>query len=209
MKLFYFNIQEINDFKYNFLYNHSIHFLKKHEIQKINFFKTKKNKYICLVSLLLQYFVINKYCFIKLKHINIMKNSYGKPFLPCNNFFYNVSHIQDYVVILISQNQNVGIDIVYLNQNVNISAFKKHFSKKEFSNIKVKKTFFIYWSLKESFIKTIGTGISDSLCHLTFDFSNFSNIKLFIYNKLFQKWKFNIISFKKDYLITYCTEKKT
>ena len=202
MKLFYFNIREINDFKFNFLYNHSVFFLKSHEIQKINFYKTKKTKTICLISLLLQYYVINKYCHLDLFKIKISKNKYGKPCISNSNFFFNVSHINDYIVIGVSFKCEIGIDIVYLNQNVNISAFKKHFSKKEFNCINNKKQFFIYWALKESFIKAIGSGLSNDLSKINFDIFNLLNIKLFFNNTLKTKWKFNIINFKTNYLIS-------
>ena len=75
--------------------------------------------------------------------------------------FFNLSHTKEYVVCCISD-QEVGIDIEY-TRPINELVIKKCFSKSEQDFVKTDHDFTKVWTLKESYIKNIGTGLKTKL----------------------------------------------
>lgn len=105
--------------------------------------------------------VINKkYCYTK----------NGKPYLENSNINFNISHCNDVVVVVISD-KNIGVDIE------DIKSFNKFVAKKILTdNEKIdllssnnrNEYFFKLWTLKESFLKAIGTGLSYGMKNIEF-----------------------------------------
>lgn len=86
----------------------------------------------------------------------VIKNEHGKPFLKNSNFHLSQSHSFPYVAIIISANENVGIDIEQPKKNLAIVA-PRVFSTAELAQtgdnlIKL----CIYWCAKEALIKLYG-----------------------------------------------------
>ena len=81
----------------------------------------------------------------------------GKPYLKDGPYF-NISHSNEYIVIAISDNHKVGVDIEKIDEK-RIPAIK-HVLKGE-GNTDDVDALFQMWSAKESLIKCISTGISD------------------------------------------------
>jgi 4'-phosphopantetheinyl transferase len=103
---------------------------------------------------------------------SIIKNLYGKPSLRNFPFLhYNISHSENYVVCIISDSRAVGIDVEKI-RGFNPYAAKKVCSLKELNNIYSKrdsdKEFFRLWTLKESYIKAIGLGLSFPMKNVNF-----------------------------------------
>jgi 4'-phosphopantetheinyl transferase len=86
----------------------------------------------------------------------VIKNEHGKPFLKNSNFQLSQSHSFPYVAVIISDNQNVGIDIEQPKKNLAIVA------PRVFSQVELKRTgtdltrLCIYWCAKEALIKLYG-----------------------------------------------------
>lgn len=94
----------------------------------------------------------------------------GKPYLRDSNINFNISHCNDVVVVVIS-NKNIGVDIE------DIKSFNKFVAKKILTdNEKIglltsnnkNEYFFKLWTLKESFLKAIGTGLSYGMKNIEF-----------------------------------------
>jgi 4'-phosphopantetheinyl transferase len=90
---------------------------------------------------------------------------YGKPFVKkWRNLHFNISHSGSWIVCAIGQ-KPVGIDIQIIYP-VSLQIAKKFLSETEFSdlvNVDEKERmqyFFELWTLKESFLKTIGRGFN-------------------------------------------------
>lgn len=83
---------------------------------------------------------------------NISYNEYGKPYIKGKNYF-SLSHSGSYVIFS-SDELPLGIDI-QLNKELNEKTIKKIVNKNEshLNPIKV-------WSLKEAFVKCLGTGFN-------------------------------------------------
>lgn len=99
-------------------------------------------------------YLVKKY----LPHENISETKSGKPYLK-NGPYFNVSHSGEYVVLVIHDSREVGVDIERINDS-KVDAIKYVLSDKEKSVIDTN-TLFLLWSNKESLIKCLSTGIQD------------------------------------------------
>ena len=94
---------------------------------------------------------------------SIFYNEYGKPYLG-NNLFFNMSHSNNITACIISDKE-VGIDIEKIKYNEKVA--KRVLTKEEMkilnnSNNKAE-MFTIFWTIKESYVKLLGIGISYGL----------------------------------------------
>lgn len=108
-----------------------------------------------------------------LRDVPICRETHGKPVLKdCTNLFFNISHSGDYAVCAVSK-QPVGIDIE------RIGAYQPNVARRVCSDAEQKlleqcedpaRLFYRLWTLKESYVKLTGTGISVPLSQITFSF---------------------------------------
>lgn len=105
---------------------------------------------------------------VKNKDLVIEKNPYGKPyFAGIHMLHYNISHSGRFVLCGIS-NQELGVDIEEIKE-LHMDIAKRCFTKQEYESMlnvnenEVKKLFYTYWTLKESYIKYDGRGLSIAL----------------------------------------------
>lgn len=97
--------------------------------------------------------------------IQITTNRYGKPYLQHNkSFHFNISHSGDWIVCAVDE-KPVGIDIEKI-EKLNVAIAAEFFAPEETSNLQKKREeeklllFYRYWSLKESYSKALGLGLS-------------------------------------------------
>lgn len=116
------------------------------------------------------------------KELKIKTNEYGKPFL-CEfpSFHYNISHSGEYVVCVVHNNA-VGVDIEYIGP-YDLSLAKELFTEEEYQVLLNDKedilaAFYDIWTLKESYIKAIGKGLSKSLQGFSMKKSNCGLIQI-------------------------------
>ncbi|MDA2234204.1 4'-phosphopantetheinyl transferase superfamily protein [Bacillus cereus] len=115
-------------------------------------------------DLLIRSLICQKYK-INNEEIRFIYNEYGKPFVEnFSEFHFNLSHSGEWVVCT-TANFNVGIDIEKISEIEALKLANEFFSEEEFydiSNINSDEQincFFDLWTLKESYIKTIGKGL--------------------------------------------------
>ncbi len=103
----------------------------------------------------------------------IEKGKYGKPYLyDYPQIYFNISHCNGAAVCIIAEYE-IGIDIEgkrrvtqALVQKALTEREKKDFSCYQAEDVEM--GFLQYWTLKESFIKAIGRGLSFPLCEVEF-----------------------------------------
>lgn len=132
---------------------------------KINNFVKYENAQNALVADILIRKVIQQELKIELRSISIQSDKFGKPFLENNkSFHFNISHSVAWIVCAISDSP-IGIDIENIRP-VNFEVAKKIFSNEEYNNLAAKSEdeklsyFYELWTLKESYIKAEGKGLS-------------------------------------------------
>jgi len=124
--------------------------------------------------------VLSAYFLIPPQEWRIEYGQYGKPFIPKSQLpwplCFNVSHAQNIIVCAVAYDGNIGIDI----ENVTASSFEedcaRNFAPSECTRLLLDKDsdtpsrFLDYWTLKEAYLKAIGTGLSGGLDSIIFDF---------------------------------------
>ena len=149
---------------------------------------SNKGKYSYLLNYVLY--------FHQVKNKNIVYNLYNKPYLESKEIFFNISHSKDYVICAASK-FDLGVDIEYVRP-MNQLVIDKCFSEDEKNFIKTDEEFTKVWTLKESYLKMLGCGVSSKL-------NSFSVIKN---NEVTCIDDYNLISFKLDnYHLSVCYKK--
>ncbi|XP_022945093.1 L-aminoadipate-semialdehyde dehydrogenase-phosphopantetheinyl transferase-like isoform X1 [Cucurbita moschata] len=194
-------------------FSSALNLLPRHEHSSIlRFFKMEDRKR-ALVSRLLQYVLVHNILKIPYDEIIIKRTLEGKPYLECDkvgsefpNFNFNVSHHGDYVVIASEPLCLVGLDVVSytIPQNEDTIAFVKnfssYFSSLEWKNImnassssssSVLVEFYRYWSLKEAYVKAIGSGMmAYGLEQVEFLHDGWNNIRAKVGGEILKEWRF-------------------
>lgn len=104
-------------------------------------------------------------------HIVFKRNAYGKPTLVLQNgvedIRFNMAHSRDVVLIALCRFHDVGVDIEYMRAMSDLhEIISRNFASEERHYLstlpadKLKREFFAHWTIKESFIKGIGLGLS-------------------------------------------------
>ncbi len=101
----------------------------------------------------------------------IAHDQHGKPFFPARSeIHFNLSHCCGGIACVISS-EEVGVDME-LVRPLRKGVLRRSFSAEEAadvnSNSDPDRQFFCYWTLKESFVKAIGVGISYPLNKVNF-----------------------------------------
>lgn len=146
-------------------FNALINFLPEGDRDKINRYQRWEDAQRSLIGkILIRNSIINRYG-IKNEDIYILENEFGKPyFRGANDFHFNISHSGKWVVYGVD-NSPIGIDVEKIN-DINLNIADRFFSKEEkkdllqLDKICRKDYFFDLWSLKESYIKAEGKGLS-------------------------------------------------
>jgi len=139
------------------------------------------------------------------------KNEYGKPFLKgFPDFHFNLSHSGEWVVCAID-NEQIGIDVEKIN-SIDLSIADRFFSKQEVLDIYSKPKdeqlpyFFDIWTLKESYIKAWGKGLSIPLDSFSLRVHNDGKIELATSNS-FRECFFQQYNIDNGYKLSVCSLK--
>lgn len=171
--------QLINSTDYDFLAS-KLSADKRRQIAKYVY---KEDAYRSLLGEILIRTVIQKECKIANEDIVLIKNQYGKPGLPDHTTFsFNLSHSGDWVVLIWGHGK-VGIDVEEIRP-IDLHIAENCFSLVEYEELLSRKDserihyFYDLWTLKESCIKAIGTGLSTPLNSIIFQILPDEEIKL-------------------------------
>ncbi len=183
---------------------------KRHRIEK---FVSKKDKIRTLVGDILVRTVIMEHLKLRNKYIRFYENQYGKPYLEgFSDFNYNISHSGDFVVCAIDD-KPIGIDIEEVKHIQYEEIVKRFFSIKEHEYIFNHKShldinrFYEIWTLKESYIKLCGQGLSIPLKSFSIEIDQYKNIKV-VCNKECRQYKFKILNIEPGYKMAVCSLNK-
>lgn len=91
----------------------------------------------------------------------IQTTDFGKPFIP-GTFNFSISYSGNFAVCAVATENQLGIDIEII-KDINFPAFSKYFNDAEWSRIiyseDPQRSFFHYWTRKESVLKADGRGL--------------------------------------------------
>jgi len=129
-----------------------------------------------------------------------------KPFLRKLNF--NIAHSGKYVIVGVNSEGKIGVDIEKIKL-IDLEIMKNVFMDKEIKYVnsnkkEALKKFYQIWSLKESFVKAIGEGLSYPLKKFHFEFKNGKIIHKIDLKK--SKWQFKMYNVNNAYKTAVCLE---
>ena len=141
----------------------------------------QKDKERCLLAeALLRYALINDYG-MKDERILFDYSIYGKPSLVSSNLQFNLSHSGKWVVCAVGDSKlGVDVEVVrslqYQDIYKSFSLYERNYLESLSSQCK-QSSFFKLWTLKESFVKFIGTGINYPFSNFSIDVSSLELLK--------------------------------
>lgn len=180
---------------------------------KIEKFVNKKDKIRTVVGEVLIRTIIVENLKISNKYIRFNKNQYGKPYLKeYPNFNFNISHSGDYVLCAIDD-KPIGVDVEEVKPIECEEIAKNFFTAKEFDYIVNQDSkfqldrFYEIWTLKESYIKCCGQGLSMPLKSFSIEVDQFKNIKVFSNNE-YKEHMFKLFNIDLGYKVAVCSLNK-
>lgn len=146
-------------------YEQCIHLVSHERMYIIERFHFENDRKRTLYGEVLARCLFMKFLGVKNNNLIIERNAYGKPyFVGVDTLYHNISHSGRFVLCGISSEQ-IGVDIEEIKEpNMDIVQF--FFTEQEYAAMlglredEVKKMFYTYWTLKESYTKRIGMGLS-------------------------------------------------
>lgn len=180
------------------------------ERQKVANFKLPLDADISLISRFLLRNILAPLLSKKPKEIEFLYNDYNRPYLEKLDF--NLSHSGRRIVIAVNLAGRVGIDIEKIRPvDLGLAdiCFTDEEKKQVIKNNEIDvANFFQFWTLKESFIKADGMGMSYPL--LDFYFEIEKKIKInFKNNKKENNWNFEIFPLDPEYKIALCSDNES
>jgi len=199
----YVNIANIDHNVYRF-FKQSVSQVRQHQADQYRFFDDAKR---CVFSeVLLQYSFFQKVG--SLKKIELEYNEFGKPFIRGKeDFSYNISHSGKWVVIAYGD-MPIGVDIEKIcdtEEYMPVEAFTKE--ERDYINgvedEDKAKRFTQTWTLKESYVKYIGTGLSTDLNSFSILIEDMIKIKGD--SGIEENLKLECQLFQSDYYLSVCS----
>lgn len=170
----------------------------------------KKDKLRMLMGEILIRTIITKELGIKNKFINFDRTRYGKPYLnEYSKFNFSISHSGDFVLCAIDE-KSIGIDIEEIKYIRYEEIYKRYFTISEVKYITKtdhflkQNKFYEIWTLKESYIKCCGRGLSIDLKSFSINIDENKNISIVVYNDC-NKYSFRGFDIGLDYKVAICS----
>ena len=142
-----------------------LYLLPKEARSKIFDFREEADRRRSFASELLKNYYLPLVLQVKSEKIIIGTGCNKRPCLSGSwaEYDFNISHSRDYVVMAVSKNFKIGVDIEYIDSNIKSTeiaeiVFSKH--EKVYACTSIE-SFYILWTKKESLFKAIGTGFMD------------------------------------------------
>jgi 4'-phosphopantetheinyl transferase len=155
--------------------------LPQERVDRIRKFHFRRNALQSLCGELISRIKLAEYLGIDMSQVDIQRDEYGKPHcVNSQNLFFNVAHSGNLVAAAFD-NKVVGVDIENM-RNTDMAIADRFFSKNEAAALRAKPEgeqrdfFFKLWTLKESFIKAEGKGLSIPLDSFEFEIDKPGNV---------------------------------
>lgn len=111
--------------------------------------------------------ILSSFMNVPSNHLDIQTNDYGKPYLPNNPVYFNLSHSHNRILIAFNKDNPVGIDIEHKVSNPDIKEIVRecfhHEEQKILHSLEgegLTDSFYTIWCRKEAFSKATGLGLN-------------------------------------------------
>lgn len=170
LSLYLWNTGKLNDQEIDLLSQK----LPNSERQRANLMVSKRRRQFILGRCLLRDAFLSQNNLSLPEELEI--NEKGKP-MAVGFPGFNISHSKNWMGLAIGNKQNIGLDVEAATNSRDIQVISKKYGSpdeikflKNLSKAEKENTFYKIWSLKESYAKHMGEGLSHNLQKLRFDF---------------------------------------
>lgn len=158
------------------------HILNPEELKRQRRFHFPKHRHQYLVARALVRTTLSRYTGIEPRRLTFIKNHYGRPEVTLPRRLppirFNISHTNGLIACGVVLKQDIGVDVEDTARRVaSLDLANRFFSKKEVDSLQqLRKNemwdrFYDLWTLKESYIKARGMGLSIPLDQFSFHIS--------------------------------------
>ena len=147
--------------------------LGEEEKQRLERFHFKKDQHNYLISHALVRLVLSEYADLKPEAWQFQKNSHGRPDIKQaandTSLKFNLTHTKGLCACVVTCGAECGIDAEIVNRKNNLKKIaQRMFADSELDTMKslhgweFREAFFRFWTLRESYVKALGTGLAGS-----------------------------------------------
>jgi 4'-phosphopantetheinyl transferase len=188
------------------------------------YFAEDRKRY--LVTRAMVRMVLSRYAQTAPEHWAFSKNAYGRPAIAdaivdadvqARGLSFNLSHTRGLIALAVTRGRELGIDVENIAARAaSLDVAEHFFSRAEVAELscvapdRQQDRFFEYWTLKESYIKARGIGLSLPLDGFSFEFPQQSAVSIRIDPRLqdhADRWSFWQYRPTPDYLMAICAER--
>jgi 4'-phosphopantetheinyl transferase len=195
--------------------------LSEEELEKQARFHFERDRHRYLVTRAMVRTVLSKYAEVAPREWRFEVNEYGKPSIVLElnaapPIQFNISHTDGLVVLGVVRARTIGVDVEnVLVREVSIEIADRYFATAEVAALRAltpdrrQQRFFEYWTLKESYIKARGRGLSIPLDQFAFDLDGATRIKLTVNQAQDEdgaRWAFWQLQLARQHQIAVCAD---
>jgi 4'-phosphopantetheinyl transferase len=193
--------------------------LQEEETSRMDKFFFPEDKKYFLITRALVRATLSRYVALSPLDWRFRITSKGKPFIAnesieTKTISFNLTHTEGLILLGISKNSTLGIDSEKISEKLDFLAIAQNsFADNEIavlkntSGRKQLELFFKYWTLKESYLKARGVGLSFPLNSLSFQFDSEGRISCQMDSQLqdvSSKWKFFQFKPTEEHIMSIC-----
>lgn len=186
------------------------------EREKVSRFRFEKDRHTSVVTRALVRTALSRYADVSPGDWRFIANPYGRPEIDepreARSLRFNLSHTDGLVVCLVSRGREVGVDVEDRTRGGNLlDVADRFFSPQEVKALRLlpieeqMDRFFLYWTLKESYIKARGMGLSIPLSAFSFELDSPHRGIRIVFDPGFEdepeRWRFSALSYGRRHAI--------
>jgi 4'-phosphopantetheinyl transferase len=196
--------------------------LVEEERQKEARFHFARDRQRYLITRALVRTVLSRYAAVTPQDWRFTADAYGRPQIvnehtAARRISFNVAHTRSLVVLGVSCERALGVDTEDVaTRRADLQIADRYFSADEVAQLRAtppelqQARFFEYWTLKESYIKARGLGLSLPLEQFGFDLSQPHRVRIRFHPPLLDepsRWTFWLLRAGSDHYVTVCAER--
>lgn len=145
-------------------------------------------------------------------------NRYGRPEVTRGDLRFNLSHTRGLVACAVTRGREIGVDVENVGRvGQTVAIADRLFAEHEVRALRAlpeaeqRERFFTYWTLKESYIKARGMGLSLPLAHFAFEVGDTASIEIAFDAALDDdpaRWRFGVVRPGPEHALAYAIERR-
>ena len=191
--------------------------LSEEELEKQRRFHFERDRHRYLVTRAMVRTVLSRYAEVEARQWRFVANAYGRPSIAPEHVHaieFNVSHTGGLVVMGVARERAIGVDVELVRgSEVDIEIADRYFAPVEVAALRTlprdrqQRRFFDYWTLKESYIKARGMGLSIPLDRFAFHFADAKRTRFTVDARIGDRagrWRFWQLESGRGHLAAVC-----